>query len=212
MAHGLFFQKFRQTSQAIQVRHSKLLLIKKACSPITPNSSAPSGKETVQPVETSKQPAKVQKTTPEIKPAQTPVTTQPVRPQQQTTQQQPTQPVVSAPQSQQQPVQQQAKPAETSPAPVPFVAIESQPELIHREPAKYPEIAQKMGLQGRVYVEVSIDAQGKPIQAKVIKSASDVFNDAAIEAVMKFTFKPAMMSTGPVSSKMTIPIDFRMAH
>jgi protein TonB len=95
---------------------------------------------------------------------------------------------------------------------MPFVAIESQPELIHREPAVYPEIAKKIGLQGRVVIEVTIDAQGKPIQAKVIKSASDIFNEAAIEAVMKYSFKPAMMSTGPVTAKVMIPIDFRLTR
>ena len=67
-------------------------------------------------------------------------------------------------------------------------------------------------LQGRVTVEVTIDAQGKPIQAKIVKSASDIFNEAAIEAVMKYTFKPAMMSTGPVTAKVYIPIDFRMTR
>jgi len=69
-----------------------------------------------------------------------------------------------------------------------------------------------MGIQGRVTVEVTIDAQGKPIQARIVKSASDVFNEAAVEAVMKYTFKPAMMSTGPVTTKIMIPIDFRMSR
>jgi protein TonB len=93
---------------------------------------------------------------------------------------------------------------------MPFVAIENPPEIIRREPAKYPEIAIKMGIQGRVTVEVTIDVQGKPIQTKVVKSSSDVFNDAAVEAVMKYTFKPAMQSTGPVTAKVYIPIDFRL--
>ena len=167
----------------------------------------------------SKQPT--QKITPEIKnpvpaepkPVQTPVTTQPVRtqPQTQPAQQATPQTVVNT-QSAQPPVQQQTKPAESTPAPMPFVAIESAPEFIHREPAIYPEIAKKMGIQGRVTVEVTIDAQGKPIQARIVKSASDVFNEAAVEAVMKYTFKPAMMSTGPVTTKIMIPIDFRMSR
>jgi periplasmic protein TonB len=185
--------------------------------PTTTTSTPQSGQEPTPTEETTKQSAKVQKTTPEVKPVtaekkpvQTPVTTPPVRTQTQPAQQPVQQPVVNTPQ--QQPVQQQAKPAESTPAPMPFVAIESQPEFIHREPAIYPEIAKKMGLQGRVTVEVTIDAQGKPIQAKVIKSASDVFNEAAVEAVMKYTFKPAMMSTGPVTAKIMIPIDFRMAR
>ena len=180
--------------------------------PTTTTSTPQSGKEPAPIVETSKQPAKVQKPTPEIKnpvtseqkPVQTPATTQPIRTQTQPVQQPSQQPVVNTPSTQ--------PPAESTPAPMPFVAIESQPEFIHREPAIYPEIAKKMGLQGRVTVEVTIDAQGKPIQAKVVKSASDVFNEAAVEAVMKYTFKPAMMSTGPVSSKIMIPIDFRMAR
>ncbi len=54
---------------------------------------------------------------------------------------------------------------------MPFVAIESQPELIRREPAVYPEIAKKMDFQGRVTVEVTIDAQGKPIQARVVNAS-----------------------------------------
>ena len=185
--------------------------------PTTTSSTPQPGKENTPNVETLKQQAKVQKTIPAIKPVtseqkpvQTPATTQPVRTQTQPVQQQSQQQVVNTPPLQ--PAQPQAKPTESTPAPMPFVAIESQPEFIHREPAVYPEIARKMGLQGRVTVEVTIDAQGKPIQAKVVKSASDVFNESAVEAVMKYTFKPAMMSTGPVTSKIMIPIDFRMSR
>ena len=180
-------------------------------------SSPQPGKESSSMVESTKQLSKVQKTTPEIKPltldqkpAQTPSTSQPVRTQAQPVQQVSSQPVVTTPTTQ--PAQQQTKAAESTPAPMPFVAIESQPELLRREPAVYPEIAKKMGLQGRVTVEVTIDAQGKPIQAKVVKSASDIFNEAAIEAVMKYSFKPAMMSTGPVTAKIMIPIEFRMTR
>ncbi len=54
------------------------------------------------------------------------------------------------------------------------------------------------------------DPQGKPIQTKVVKTSSEVFNDAAIEAIMKYTFKPAMQSNSPVTAKIYIPIDFRL--
>jgi periplasmic protein TonB len=186
----------------------------------SPSTAAPPTEKVTQPVTDSpKQPASDHKTTPDSKPAaseqkpvQAPVTTQPIRTQSPPVQQQaaPSQPVVNTPPSQ--PPPQQTKAAESTPAPMPFVAIETQPELIHREAPVYPELAKKMGIQGRVTIEVSIDAQGKPIQAKVIKSASEVLNGAAIEAVMKYTFKPAMMSTGPVTAKVYIPIDFRLTH
>jgi TonB family protein len=161
----------------------------------TTTSTPQSGKGSAPIAETSKQPVKIEKKPPEVKPVQpatTPATTQPP----------------SAIPTQQ-PAQQPTT-AESTPAPMPFVAIENPPEIIRREPAKYPEIAIKMGIQGRVTVEVTVDVQGKPIQTKVVKSSSDVFNQAAIEAVMKYTFKPAMQSTGPVTAKVYISIDFRL--
>lgn len=181
--------------------------------PTTPQS----GKGSAPIAETSKQPVKIEKKQPEVKPvpqvqkpvqpavtppAKTPVTTQATN-----TQPQAGQPPAVAPT--QQPAQQPST-TESAPAPMPFVAIENPPEVIRREPAKYPEIAIKMGIQGRVTVEVTIDVQGKPIQTKVVKSSSEVFNDAAVEAVMKYTFKPAMQSTGPVTAKVYILIDFRL--
>jgi protein TonB len=179
--------------------------------PSPTNTSTPqSGKGSAPITEISKQPIKIEKKQPEVKPVQpaatppaaTPATTQPTN-----TKTQAGQPPSTIPT--QQPAQQ-PNTTESAPAPMPFVAIENPPEIIRREPAKYPEIAIKMGIQGRVTVEVTIDVQGKPIQTKVVKSSSDVFNDAAVEAVMKYTFKPAMQSTGPVTAKVYIPIDFRL--
>lgn len=103
---------------------------------------------------------------------------------------------------------QQQKPAEA--APKPFVSIETPAEVIKRAPAIYPEIAYRMRLQGKVVVEILVDAQGKAVQAKVIYSSNEAFNDAAVEAAMKSVFKPAMMSTGPVSEKISIPYIFNL--
>jgi protein TonB len=113
----------------------------------------------------------------------------------------------------QQPVQQQA-PQQSEPvaAPRPFVAIENPPEVIKLSPPSYPEIAYRMGLNGKVVVEVTVDQQGKPIQASIVKSSSDIFNDASISAAMKSTYKPAMMSTGPVTAKVYVPFSFKLSR
>lgn len=95
---------------------------------------------------------------------------------------------------------------------MPFVAIESPPECIKREAPQYPDIAEKMRIEGKVIVEVTVDAQGKPIQAKVVRSTSDVFDEASVEAAMKSTYKPAMMSTGPVTAKVLVPFTFKIAR
>ena len=157
-----------------------------------------------------------QRSTPVAPPPQrAPVTAQrPTRSQPQTVQPTPqpqaTQPVaVSPPPEPEKPAPAPPK-TESTPAPMPFVAIESPPEIVKREPAKYPEIAYKMRIEGRVVIEVTVDAQGKPIQAKVVRSSSDIFDEAAIEAAIKSTYKPGMMSTGPVTAKMYVPFDFRI--
>jgi TonB family protein len=190
----------QQTQQPSPMQDSMMIP-----SPAT-TSTPQSGKGSAPIAEALKPPVKIEKKQPEVKPVQpavtSPVTTQPTNTKPQAGQTPSVTPT-------QQPVQQPAT-TESTPAPMPFVAIENPPEVIRREPAKYPEIAIKLGIQGRVTVEVTVDVQGKPIQAKVVKSPSDIFNDAAVEAVMKYTFKPATQSTGPVTAKMYIPIDFRL--
>jgi periplasmic protein TonB len=194
-----------QTQQTTSVQDSANL----QSAPVV-TSPAQSTKPSPSAAATSKQPTKTDKKQTETKPTppvQKPAVTQQTKSQPSSQPTKTSTPVVAAttPPAQQQPAQ-----TESAPAPIPFVAIESPPEIVRREPAKYPEIAIKMGIQGRVTVEVTIDAQGKAIQTKVVKSSSEVFNDAAVEAVMKYTFKPAMQSTGPVAAKVYIPIDFRL--
>jgi len=143
---------------------------------------------------------------------QQPVTNQPVKPKTETPQQPVQQQQAAPPPVAQQSAQQQQKPAEAAAAPRPFVSIETHAEFLKRVPAVYPDIAYRMKLEGRVVVEILVDAQGKPVQAKVVRTTNEAFNDAAIEAAMKSAFKPAMMSTGPVSEKVYIPYIFKLPN
>ncbi|MCX7983515.1 MAG: TonB family protein [Bacteroidetes bacterium] len=184
--------------------------------PISEQKAQPTTKEQRQP-ETKQQPqqpsVKTEARSEQKQPIEQPKVTTPQPPQQQqSTPQLATQP---EPKPQQTAQEQTSTPppapsAEEPPAPKPFVAIESPPQIVKRETPKYPEIAYRMRMEGKVIVEVTVDPQGKPIQAKIARSTSDVFNDAAIEAAMKSTYKPAMMSTGPVTAKVYVPFDFKL--
>ncbi|HOV98579.1 MAG TPA: TonB family protein [Bacteroidota bacterium] len=132
------------------------------------------------------------------------------QPKQATPPPQPAEQPAPTPQQAQAPQQQSASQTPEEAAPKPFVAIEAPPQIVKRAAPKYPEIAYRMRIEGKVVVEVTVDPQGKPIQAKIAKSSSDVFNEAAIEAAMKSTYKPAMMSTGPVTAKVYVPFDFKL--
>ncbi len=189
----------------------------------TPQPSAESrpAAETPKATETPKKPAAEPKPAavePKPAPSRTsrsaPASTPKPQPTQQPAQQPAAQPPASTPAAQpaQQPAAQTPAKAESGPAPMPFVAIESPPECIKREAPQYPDIAEKMRIEGKVIIEVTVDAQGKAIQAKVVRSTSDVFDEASIEAAMKSTYKPAMMSTGPVTAKVLVPFTFKIAR
>lgn len=88
-------------------------------------------------------------------------------------------------------------PAQTAPAPE-LPPLTKQPELVNFVQAPYPEAAKAAGLEGKVGLEIEIDATGKVSQVVVIRPAGNGFDEAAVEAVKQFTFTPAEDPTGPV--------------
>lgn len=91
-----------------------------------------------------------------------------------------------------------------------FIAVEREPVLVRSTVPMYPSLALKAGLEGRVLVKMWVDRQGNVRQVKVVKSSSDIFNDAAVEAAKQFVFAPAYMNSGPVSVWVAFPFRFRL--
>ncbi|HEX4438856.1 MAG TPA: TonB family protein, partial [Thermoanaerobaculia bacterium] len=92
------------------------------------------------------------------------------------------------------------------PAPPAPVAPEAAPGLV--EPAvvatriepTYPEAARRLGMEGTVELEVSIDASGRVAEVEVTRGLPMGLSDAAVDAVRKWTWKPARTPQGPVAS------------
>lgn len=72
----------------------------------------------------------------------------------------------------------------------------------------YPQIALDSKIEGRVVVSVTILGNGKPSSVKIVESSSKILEKAAMDAVMKTNFIPAIQNGKPVKSKLTIPIQF----
>ncbi|MER3525172.1 MAG: hypothetical protein C4326_14275 [Ignavibacteria bacterium] len=89
-----------------------------------------------------------------------------------------------------------------------FIPVEKQPQIVKRVTPKYPDMALRAGLEGTVWVKILVDKDGLPKKAVVIKSTAELFNDAAVEAAMKFVFTPAVMNNGPVKVWVSIPFKF----
>ena len=91
---------------------------------------------------------------------------------------------------------------------VEFWAVEKKPELVKRVIPKYPPVAWEAGLVGQVFVTFTVGMDGRVKDAQVVKG-SEVFRQAALNAVCQFVFRPAVQNDRPVAVRMTLPITFR---
>ena len=107
-------------------------------------------------------------------------------------------------------VQQDIKIDDDAP-PADFVAVEKGPQVIKKVEPKYPELAMRAGLEGKVWVKIWVDKEGKPHQVLIQKSDAEIFNEPALEAAKQFVFTPAYMNNGPVAVWVSVPFKFKLA-
>ncbi len=91
-----------------------------------------------------------------------------------------------------------------------FVPFEKEPVCLRRVEPIYPDIAQRAGLEGKVVAYLWVDKQGKVRDVKIVKSDSEIFNQAVIDAAKQYQFTPAMMKNGPVSVWISVPFSFEL--
>ena len=90
---------------------------------------------------------------------------------------------------------------------VEFWAVERPPEPIERAIPKYPKVALKAGIEGTVFVAFTVGTDGKVRDAQVLRGP-EIFREAALDAIYRFVFKPAVQNDRPVPVRMTMPIRF----
>lgn len=115
--------------------------------------------------------------------------------------------------------------AESSPPPAPmengepedyFVVVEDMPELIGgletiQRQIRYPEMARRAGIEGRVYVQFVINEQGEVERPQVIRGIGGGADEEALRVVREAKFKPGMQRGRPVRVQYSLPIFFRLA-
>ncbi len=92
-----------------------------------------------------------------------------------------------------------------------FVPVENMPELIHKEVPEYPKMAKQAGLDGDVTLRVLVKKDGTVGDAKVqVSSNIASLDEAALRAVFKCTFKPAIQNGRPVNVWVSFPYEFSL--
>ena len=94
--------------------------------------------------------------------------------------------------------------------PADFVPYEKEPQIVKKVEPKYPELAMRAGLEGKVIVKIWVDKEGKVKQVVVLKSDAEIFNEPAVEAAKQFVFTPAYMNNGPVAVWVSFPFRFKL--
>lgn len=82
-------------------------------------------------------------------------------------------------------------------------------EGLHRR-IVYPPDAKRKGISGLVKVEFVVGADGKVMFARVAEGLDPEVDLAAVDAVRRSRFTPAMKEGEPVAVVMQIPVTFRL--
>jgi TonB family protein len=91
------------------------------------------------------------------------------------------------------------------------IQVDEFPKPVKKVEPWYPELAQKAGIEGNVFIQLSIDTTGKVTDAKVVKSDHEVLNEAALQAARQWTFTPAMKDGKKLKIVLTVPFRFKLS-
>lgn len=97
----------------------------------------------------------------------------------------------------------------TPPSPAPPAVAPAPPA--HRTPAPvYPVAAAAQRIGGKVVLLIDIDAEGRATAVEVERSEpAGVFDKAAVDAAMRWTFSPERKDGKPVPSRVRVPVEFK---
>jgi protein TonB len=84
-------------------------------------------------------------------------------------------------------------------------------QTVYNPAPRYPEQARRRGREGTVLVEADVDERGVPAAVRVLRSSGfGILDDAAVEAVGKWRFRPARSTGKTMPGRVVVPIEFRL--
>lgn len=98
--------------------------------------------------------------------------------------------------------------ADQIPIPVEEYLVSAMPVLENEFRVPYPPEARKAGVQGRVVMDLLIDGTGRVRTASLVEGPGFGLNEAAIQAIRNFKFKPATVQDKPVAVKIRYAYQF----
>jgi protein TonB len=92
--------------------------------------------------------------------------------------------------------------------PVEITADMVRPVLLVKVDPTYPPVARRAGLAGRVTLRAVVSVDGTVESVEVRDSTNPLFNDAAVDAVRQWRYRPALMGGRPVRVIFSVTVQF----
>jgi|GEM_PF-2007756 TonB family protein len=90
----------------------------------------------------------------------------------------------------------------------PVAVVTSMPKLRKRVQPKYPPRMRDLGIEGRVVLNLTVDAKGRVTKAKLMRGLHKELDKAALAAAYKLVFSPAMVNKTAVSVQIPFTFSF----
>ncbi|WP_142453102.1 energy transducer TonB [Gracilimonas mengyeensis] len=96
-----------------------------------------------------------------------------------------------------------------------FVVVEQMPKLKGgmaelQSNVKYPEMARRAGIEGRVTVQFIVNEEGEVENPRVVRGIGGGCDEEALKAVRQAEFEPGMQRGRPVRVQYSLSINFRL--
>lgn len=103
-------------------------------------------------------------------------------------------------------------PVAAAPAPMLTPVVSLRPTFVTPPPPpRYPSTARRRNQQGVVRVEVRLDEHGQQLKLTLVRSSGvESLDQAALEAVTSWRFRPEIVDGRAVPSRVEIPIEFAL--
>ncbi len=91
-----------------------------------------------------------------------------------------------------------------------LASLDQKPEARVRIKPVYPFEMRRSGLKGEVVVGFIVDSNGDPREPYIVRSSNPGFEEAAIQSIMKWKFKPGKKGGAAVNTRVQQPLNFNL--
>lgn len=92
--------------------------------------------------------------------------------------------------------------------------VDQPPRVLRSFPPQYPYMAKRDNIEGKIVLKFVVDVDGTAKEAEVVSAdppeVLDMFSDAALKAVERYKFKPAVKNGNDVLCIVKLPISFTL--